>query len=98
MTAIKTRLKLLAVDAKMLGSTPALIAIAVSGAKYQLRHKFADLAAAERLADKVAQKGTIDAANYWDLVGVQPQSRAAAYLDAKAAAEAARREEHRIAA
>ncbi len=90
-TAPKVRVKILAVNAKMLGSTPVVIAISVTGAKYQLRHAFASLAAAERTADRVAQKRTIDAANFWDLVGVAPQSRAAAHLDAKAAADNARR-------
>lgn len=84
------RLKLLTVDAKLLGSTPAIVAIAVGGAKYQLRHQPADMAAAERLADKIAARGTIDAA-LWDLVGAAPQSRAAAHLQAQAAAEQSRR-------
>ncbi|WP_395663244.1 hypothetical protein [Aestuariivirga sp.] len=87
----KIRQKVLTVDAKLLGSTPVVIAIAVSGAKYQLRHSFASLAAAERVADKVAAKGTIDE-QHWDVVGVQPQSRAAAHLQVKACAEAQRLE------
>ncbi len=89
----RIRLKVLAVDAKLLGTTPVVIAIAVSGARYQLRHAFADLAAAERLADKVAARRTIDP-RLWDLVGVQPGTRAAAHLRAEARAEAARHAAH----
>ena len=88
-TAARIRLKLLTVDAKMLGSNPVIVAIAVSGAKYQLRHQPADMAAAERLADKIAARGTIDA-TLWDIVGVAPQSRAEAHLRAQGAAEQAR--------
>jgi hypothetical protein len=93
-TAPKVRVKILTVDAKLLGSTPAVIAIAVGGAKYQLRHKFASLAAAERTADRVAQRGTIDPF-LWDLVNVLPQSRAAAHIDARAERDAARAEASR---
>ena len=88
--AAKIRLKLIAVDAKMLGTTPVVLAISITGAKYQLRHQFASLAAAERVADRVAAKGSIDE-QLWDFVGVQPQSRADAYLQAPAHAEAASR-------
>jgi len=90
MTAQPTiRLKLLTADAKMLGTTPVVVAIAVSGAKHQLRHQFADLKAAQRVADKVAARRSIDEA-LWDIVGVQPGSRADAHLAAKRRAEAAR--------
>ena len=89
-TTATVRLKLLTVDAKMLGSNPVIVAIAVGGAKYQLRHQPADMAAAERLADKIAERGTIDADGYWTLVGVAPQTRAAAHLRAEANAEQAR--------
>ncbi len=92
-TAARIRLKLLTVDAKLLGSTPAIIAIAVGGAKYQLRHQPADMAAAERLADKIAARGTIDA-TLWDIVGVAPQSRAEVHLQAQANAEQARHAAH----
>lgn len=93
-TAALIRLKLLTVDAKLLGSAPVVIAIAVGGAKYQLRHQPADMAAAERLADKIAERGTIDAENHWTLVGVSPQSRADAHLRAAVAADAARHAAH----
>lgn len=85
----KIRQKILAVDAKLLGTTPVVVAVAVSGAKYQLRHSFVDMAAAERVADCVAAKGSIDEA-LWDVVGVQPQSRADAHLKSKGRAETAR--------
>ena len=88
-TTATVRLKLLTVDAKMLGSNPVIVAIAVGGAKYQLRHQPADMAAAEHLADRVAARGTIDA-TLWDIVGVAPKSRAAAHLRAQGAAEQAR--------
>ena len=88
-TTATIRLKLLTVDAKMLGSNPVIVAIAVGGAKYQLRHQPADMAAAERLADKIAARGTIDA-TLWYIVGVAPQSRAEALLRAQGAAEQAR--------
>ena len=88
-TSARIRLKLLTVDAKMLGSNPVIVAIAVGGAKYQLRHQLADMAAAERLADRIAARGTIDA-TLWDIVGVAPKSRAATHLRAEANAEQAR--------
>ena len=88
-TPTRIRLKLLTVDAKMLGSNPVILAVAVGGAKYQLNHNFADLAAARRLAYRIAARGTIDA-TLWDIVGVAPKSRAAAHLRAEANAEQAR--------
>ena len=90
MTATATvRHKLVLVSAKNLGTTPVIIAVAVGGAKYQHKHSFADLAAARRLADKIAEKGSINV-ECWDLVGVAPQSRAEAHLRAQGAAEQAR--------
>jgi hypothetical protein len=89
--APKVRLKVLAVDAKMLGTTPALVVIAVSGARYQLRHAFASLEAAERAANRVAQKGSIDPM-LWDVVGLTKGSPAERYLEASAQAEAKRLE------
>jgi hypothetical protein len=74
------------------GGNYAVTAVTVGGAKMHLMHVFRDEASAHRVAAKVACRGTLDAA-LWTVVGVQPQSRAAAYLDAKAAAEAARRAE-----
>ena len=87
----RIRLKVLAVDARLLGATPVVVAVAVSGAKYQLRHHFTDLAAAQRVVDKVAARRSIDEA-LWDICGVQPGSRADAHLAAKARAETARNE------
>lgn len=85
--AIIVRQKLIAVDAKMIGSAPAIVAITASGARYQLRHQFADLAAAERVADKIAARRSIDIA-LWDIVGVEPGTR----LTSKARVESAHAE------
>lgn len=90
-TAATIRLKVLTVDARLLGATPVVIAVAVTGARYQLRHAFTNLAAAERVADKVAARRSIDPA-LWDICGVQPGSRADAYLAAKGHIEASRAE------
>lgn len=87
-TAATIRLKVITVDARLLGATPVVIAVAVSGAKYQLRHQFTDLAAAQRVADKVAARRSIDF-DLWDIVGVVPGTRADAHLTARARAESA---------
>ena len=85
-TTATVRHKLVLVSAKNLGTTPVIIAVAVGGAKYQLKHNFADLAAARRLVDKIAEKGSINV-ECWDLVGTLANSRAAAHLRAEANAE-----------
>ena len=55
----------------------------------RVRAQNPDLAAARRLAYRIAARGTIDA-TLWDIVGVAPKSRAAAHLRAEANAEQAR--------
>jgi len=81
------------VEVKLLGGMPSLLAVGPSGVRYQLQHAFCSMEAAERLADKVRSKATIDP-SLWTAVGTVAGSAADVALRAEAISEQLYRERY----
>lgn len=83
---LKVRTKVKSIEAKSLAGVPALLAVGPSGVRYQLQHAFPSMEAAERLAQQVRAKGSVDPSP-WTVVGTVPGAAADIAARALAASE-----------